>query len=211
MKQGFTVVELIVVIVVLAVLVAITTVGYGWMQDDSRDTARRASVQQIISAVDALKMKTDQTLMVGGYKTGTLLGLDSNGLCQYNATTAYTSNTGSNWLYYQGSYTYFPCTLGQALVANGLLPNNFFESIPERDDGYSKHSQMQSSTSMALYSCDTPAVSSKRWILYYYLKNPTPEEEASIDRLWNSCAASSPTINSIKNTLRMKAAVEIRL
>ncbi len=210
MKRGFTIVELAIVIVVVLLLATIVTLGYRSAQDDSRDTARRAAVQQIEQAVNALKLWTDSQIMVGGYRT-TVLGLDSNGLCQYNSTTTYTSNTNSNWLYYKGAYPYFPCTLGQSLIANGLLSEDFFQKIPERDDGYAKHSQMEQSTSMVLYSCNTSPATSRKWILYYYLKSPTAEESASVDALWNSCATTSPTLSALKTTLGMKAAVELNL
>lgn len=214
MKRGFTVVELMVVLVVLVVLATLAALGYRSAQDDGRDTARRAAVQQIVQAVDTLRIRSDEPLKVGGYRTS-VLNPGSDGLCPYNSTTNFTSSTGSNWVYYEGTSTYYSCTLGKMLILTGLLPVDFFDRLPDRDDGYIKTAAMVRSTSMALYSCDASPATSTRWILYYYLKNPTPEESASIDTLWDSCAMSSPTkaalTGSASGQLGMKAAVEIKL
>lgn len=45
---GFTIVELIVVIVAIAILFAIAIVGYGWMRNDAIDSRTEADVSQII-------------------------------------------------------------------------------------------------------------------------------------------------------------------
>lgn len=51
-KKGFTVVELIVVIVVIGILVSIIAVGYEGLQRDVRDTERAADVDTIKAALE---------------------------------------------------------------------------------------------------------------------------------------------------------------
>ena len=52
-QQGFTVVELAVVVAVLAVLAAIILVAYSGYREDARDAKRKSDVQQIAAAIKA--------------------------------------------------------------------------------------------------------------------------------------------------------------
>lgn len=51
-RLGFTIVELMIVIVVIAVLATITTIAYRETQKNARDEKRKADVMMLISAVD---------------------------------------------------------------------------------------------------------------------------------------------------------------
>jgi len=51
--RGFTLVELIVVVIILGVLVAIAAVSYNKFVGQSKDTAQRASAKQIAEAINA--------------------------------------------------------------------------------------------------------------------------------------------------------------
>lgn len=46
-KRGFTIVELMVIIVVIAILASITVVGYGYMRRDAVQAKMRANVSQV--------------------------------------------------------------------------------------------------------------------------------------------------------------------
>lgn len=76
-RSGFSVVELIIVIVVIAILASITIAGYSFMQDDASDTKIRAAVK---SAGDALVLYESQNSGARPAATGTFgvpNGLDS--------------------------------------------------------------------------------------------------------------------------------------
>lgn len=50
-QRGFTVVELIIVIVTIGILAAVTTVAYSEVQSEARDTQRRSDVKRIADAL----------------------------------------------------------------------------------------------------------------------------------------------------------------
>lgn len=59
-KKGFTIVELMIVIVVIGILAAITIVAYTGVQSRAQDTARQAESKQIESAVLIKGTRTGQ-------------------------------------------------------------------------------------------------------------------------------------------------------
>ena len=59
MKQrGFTIVELLIVIVVIAILAAITIVAYNGIQQRARDTQRVADISNIVKAIQRWSIET---------------------------------------------------------------------------------------------------------------------------------------------------------
>lgn len=207
MKRGFTLVELMVVIAVIVVLASISTISYHAIQKDSRDTARRAAAQEVKSAVDALKLRYDTRLQVGGYNTSPG-DPTTEGLCPYNTTTTSVSHTTANWVYFgsAGTGTNYPCTLGHMLQRTGVLKPTFFDTIPPNDE-YDVE-EAKSYAGMVLYRCD---VEGRRWMLYYHLRKPTSRETTEMTQLHGSCAATSPSLTELRDTLKMRAAMEIRL
>ncbi|MDN5835617.1 MAG: prepilin-type N-terminal cleavage/methylation domain-containing protein [bacterium] len=55
LKQGFTIVELIVVIVVIAILVSLTAVAYGYLRDRTYDTTITTDLQSVAASMEAYK------------------------------------------------------------------------------------------------------------------------------------------------------------
>lgn len=51
-RRGFTIVELLIIIVVIAILAAITVVAYNGVQQRGRDSERTADVQAIVKALE---------------------------------------------------------------------------------------------------------------------------------------------------------------
>lgn len=51
-NRGFTIVELLIVIVVIAILAAITVVAYNGIQQSARDSNRKSDVQLIVKALE---------------------------------------------------------------------------------------------------------------------------------------------------------------
>lgn len=200
MKRGFTIIELMIVIVVIGILASIALIAYNGARDNSRDTARRAAVDQLISAIDALKIKyPDQKINTGGYR-GTPSAADApdaSGLCPY---------AGSGWV--QHTHPHYPCSIGQALINNGLLRPEFFATLPPNEvfpttDGRS--------AAMMIYKCNHD-VADRTYLLYYYVKHPTSQEEAEFQQLRqvSSCNTVYPSDPEIR-AYGMRAARKITL
>lgn len=80
---GFTIVELLVVIVVISLLVAIAVVSYGNYQERNRDAERRSDLQQVASALkNYANWKNTQI------ETGSNCGYGGNGSGWLNASSA---------------------------------------------------------------------------------------------------------------------------
>lgn len=62
-KNGFTIVELLVVIVVLGVIVTIAAISYGGVQERNRQKKIESDVQTIVSAIQAARLNTGKNLI----------------------------------------------------------------------------------------------------------------------------------------------------
>lgn len=82
-KAGFTVVELLVVLVVIVVLAGVVIVSYGGYQARTRDAQRRAEVQQIAAALKSYANWNNNLL-----ENGSGCGNNGNGTGWVAATTA---------------------------------------------------------------------------------------------------------------------------
>jgi len=186
-----------VAIVVIAVLSAISVAVYLSAVDDSRDTARRATVDQVVQAINALRFQKDGTINIGGY-TASSGGIGSNGICSY---------TGGGWLYHTSST--YPCSMGAMLLEAKILDVDFFDKVPPNEE-YDTDVPANRAA-MMLHRCEA---STARYLLYYYVKKPTAEEAASLDQL-RSPSYCPQAISSISgsdlDTYKMKAAVEVKL
>ena len=59
-KHGFTVVELLIAIVVIAILAAITIVAFNGIQQRTRNTAKLATVQQAVKLIRLYKAENEE-------------------------------------------------------------------------------------------------------------------------------------------------------
>ncbi|MDO4774152.1 MAG: prepilin-type N-terminal cleavage/methylation domain-containing protein [Candidatus Saccharibacteria bacterium] len=203
---GFSIVELLVVIVVIAILMTIAIVGYGWMTEDARDAARRQRATEAAKAIRLLMTKKNPQY-IGGLVGGSAgVPIDGSGLCQYEST------------HYQGGWLYdppgpssggYPCDMGQMLIANGIVPKELLSTGPENDEFTASNSRI--TTSLMLFRCSRDP---KTLVLYYHVKRPTSEETRELNRLIDPgvCGRSHtmPSRATVADRYKMKAAIEIK-
>ena len=117
--RGFTIVELLIVIVVIAVLVATTIVAYNGIQKRARDSQRKSDLVQIDKALK-------QWSVIYG-----------KGFADMNAGAF--GGTGVGW--FDGAYT-SPVSVKQLLINNNLIAANLQDPIGTRGVGVSSFSYM---------------------------------------------------------------------
>ena len=96
-KSGFTIVELLIVIVIIAILAAITVVAYNGIQERARDSARKSDLAQLA------KLYSTYSVDHGPMWSGSGCGASGN---------------GSGWLGVQNSS--YPTSVMNCLINSGV-------------------------------------------------------------------------------------------
>lgn len=91
-KHGFTIVELLIVIVVIAILAAITIVTYNGIQQRARDQKMVAAATQVYKAISAYIIDKGEYPTVSPSCVGTGYPTDPSGLC-YTSVSSLSANT----------------------------------------------------------------------------------------------------------------------
>lgn len=81
-KQGFTIIEILIAVVVIGVLATITAVGYNGIQQRARDTARKDTISVIAKQLNIYYLKTPGYMADSGCGGGT--GGDAHGWFNYD-------------------------------------------------------------------------------------------------------------------------------
>ncbi len=175
-NQGFTIVELLVVIVVIAIVTGITVVLYMNAQQQARDVQIRDASGKISEAVALWMANHNGERPNGGVIAGNSLSGDNCvtgnvGFTAYNVKAISPANYG--------------CTVGDALVAGGYLSNTFFSKLPADAavDDLTEHLFIS-------YSCNGSAFGTndtKVFIIMYALESPTAAESATAADIQTKC------------------------
>ena len=168
-SRGFTIVELLVVIVVIAVLAAITVVAYNGIRDRTNDTVMRDAAVKVEKATRLWYIENGQQPRGGWSSTSAVSG------------TNCADGTGG-WF---GSTTY-PCTMEDILRATNYLPSGFSGSLPT-NAGYNN---APGRFSMMFYPCG-----SNRYALFWNLRLPTAEDAVSVTAAETAGCPTSPRTN----------------
>lgn len=181
MKQrGFTVVELLVVVIVIAILATVVAVGYGQLQRQGRDAQTREGATKIAEAIELLYVKHGLTPRTAHANWGSDGGLKSE-----NGKTVCTDNdgnsTGSGYI----GRSLYQCTMSDILVHYQLLPDGFIESMPINSK-FKNASPKNGSRTYMTYPCVRPGTQND-FALLYTLEEPNEKDIEEYDRVISEC------------------------
>lgn len=157
-RNGFTLIELTVTIVVVAILAGLSVVGYSTIQANARDAQIKSASQKIAEAIELWSLTSRNQPATGGSgMTGT-----------YGTTSTACSHAG--WLARQHN----SCSFEAALIASDLLPADYLDSLPS-NNGYGGEGHIY-----RLLPCSSL---SNHFVLYYHLENPSQRDIDNYDNI----------------------------
>ena len=130
-RSGFTIIELLIVIVVIGILTTLTVVAYGGIQARTRDTIVKNAAKQLGTQLQRFSADTGKTPLQtgGGYNGG-----------------------GSGYVSVLNVNANYPVAIETVLVDGGYLPNGFTAGLP-------KNTQYNNSSgTLMLYDCGSKYV-----------------------------------------------------
>lgn len=180
-SKGFTIVELLVVIIVVAILATLIALSYGNAQTQARDTQMRDAADKFADAIKLMQTRTGM-FPKGGYGSTTAV----------SATTGCTDGA-NGWqvsaYYAKTANTNYKCTIGDAAVAMGYLPSTFFDNLPY-NTLYGGLTEI-----FMVYPCGTS------YYLFYSLEKASNEEAAALNTLAAGCGSAA----TARDTYKMRA------
>lgn len=187
LHRGFTIVELLIVVVVIAILAAITIVAFNGIRARANDSRMRAAASDIEKAMHRFSLEKGQALYSGYGSTGPVSNLTCPGTAMAQG--------------FVGTGTYL-CTAEDLLVTAGFLPSGYIDGLPSNpyfDSGAG------GTVSLMLYQCGP--ITDNKYALYWTLANPSSGDTASITNTLSEC---SNGVN-IRDSWGMRAAKIIQL
>ena len=114
-KHGFTIVELLIVIVVIAILAAISIVAYNGIQSRARDTLRKTDLANISKALKLYSVDKDNWIGIGSG-------------CGYG---------GDGWGWFnRGPDAVYPQSINNCLKLSGYIKNDIIDPTKSTSSGF---------------------------------------------------------------------------
>jgi len=168
MKQntkGFTIVELLIVVVVIAILATISIVAYTGIQNRANDAKIKAAATQFEKGVRMFNLETGNQPWSGSQSTAAVTGDTCPG-----------STVASGW----AGRTSYLCTIDDLLSAGGYIPATMLSSLTPNA------SFPTNNRTFMFYQCG--AVANKKYVLYNYLINPTSDDSDKLASTTTECS-----------------------
>ena len=187
--RGFTIVELLIVIVVIAILASISIVAYSGVQSRANDTKLRAAATLFEKAILLFNSNTGLQPWSGSQSTGPA----ANNVCPG-------STVASGWAV-PADYN---CNLENLLVSAGNLPLGFSSNLP-KNKAYPTTTGRQ----FMFYQCGP--VANNRYFLIWTLENANSDDTASFDNAMTTCGVAASTQTTYSTSYKMRAGKVIEL
>lgn len=168
-QKGFTIVELLIVIVVIGILAAITIVAYNGIQARANDARTRSAVSQIEKAIQLFYLNTGKPPIGGTTSTGAVV----NNTCPGSSFADGFVGKGIS-----------ACTLENLLISDNQISSTFIPSLPPN-----KFYGATAGYAFMFYQCG--AVANNRYSLYWYLESPSSQDTASRNAVSAECGQGS--------------------
>ena len=185
-RYGFTIVELLIVIVVIAILASISIVAYNGIQSRANDSKTVAGANQFEKSLYIWAADHDPARLGGSTSSVAV----SAGEC---------ANGSSGW-----ASTAYVCNPEDALISAGLLQAGFVRALPKNPIA-AYASAGDGRYSMMLYACSATTDLNDR-ILMWSLNSPSASDAAKFDEAWHSCgntaAAASTSVYYTSHGMR---------
>ena len=172
-RRGFTVVELLVIIIVIGLLASIVLVSYNSTQRQARDAQIRDAASKIAESIELLSIKQGLTPTTSRSGSGS-----SGSITVVNGVSQCANGSGNGW-FGKGSYT---CTMEDVLVANGYIESTYISSLP----GNTRYSGNPTRYSFMIYRCNASGATGD-FALLYTLEQPDPSDTTGYDSVYDDC------------------------
>jgi prepilin-type N-terminal cleavage/methylation domain-containing protein len=110
LESGFTIVELLIVIVVIAILAALVLTAYTGVQQRARDSSRASDVRSIATAAEAYRAENTAYPTLAQVQAATTVKLDAGVSAKMQTTPAPDATTNVD------KYQYIKCTTDGAQI-----------------------------------------------------------------------------------------------
>lgn len=169
---GFTIVELLIVVIVIAIIAAVSIVAFSGIQQRARD-----------SSIDAIANQIQKSLHLWYSETGVLpaAGWGSTGAATNNACPGTTTSSGG-W-FQSGTYL---CTMHDLLKARGYLKEDITSRLPKN------RVTNDNSTVFMFYNCG----GTNQYVLMWSQESPSAADTANYTSNVTACGLSAASFTS---------------
>lgn len=182
-KQGFTIVEILIVTVVVAILATLTVVAYMNAQTQAQDVRVRDAADKVADAIQLFANKTGR-LPRGGNSSTTAIG----------AGTECTDGSGG-WIA-KGPYI---CSVEDTLVASGYLPAGLISQLPQVNPTYPTATDNRS---LMLYS-----FGADKAMVFYSQHSATADDTNSFNDEMTRCGMNPAGVIAQRDTYGMRGGI----
>ena len=186
-RHGFTIVEMVIVIAVIAILATIVSVAYLGIQEQARNTKLKDAASKVVGAIQLFYSKYERMPRGGSDST---VAIGSGTECA----------GGANGWFAKATYGANGCTLEDTLIASGYLPIGFSASLP-KNTIYLPTSSLN--LSMMVYN--PPAAG--KIMVFYTLEAATSEDTAAFNTQLTHCGYVPADPISQRDTYGMRGGV----